>query len=151
MLVEVPVPDMPAGTSICLPTREVTCQQTATVLSLPPHPPACRATEAARRRLYSIVGTLWPKAAGPAPTYEELMAPLNITSLTDNITACYDNQANPDSPQAATLAALGFKATQPNKIWSLVHFVMHNQPDPMSSAKVAASRALANYLLDNFW
>ena len=39
----------------------------------------------------------------------------------------------------------------PSQVWSLVHFVMHNQPEPMSGARAQASRALAVWLLNNFW
>jgi len=53
--------------------------------------------------------------------------------------------------QAKALANLGLLAAQPNKVWSAVHFLMHNQPTPMSSLQVQASQALASFLLERFW
>jgi len=52
---------------------------------------------------------------------------------------------------AKALALTGSWANRPNLVWSLIHFVMHNQPSPMSREAVAASRALANHLSENFW
>lgn len=77
-----------------------------------------RAVEAARKSLYAILGTLWPAedVAGPAPSYDELMAPWNTTSLTDDVAACYEDENKPGSAVARQLAALGVAASQPNKV-----------------------------------
>lgn len=173
--------------------------------ALPAHPPPpCawpaprRAVVKARDSLYAILGTLWPEAVvGAPPSMEELMKPWNVSSLTDDMNACYEDAEKPGSDIANWLAQLGIEASKPNKarrgwwwalalgaccsdaggggagtlvslsaplcpshcapdfpcsqIWSLVHFVMHNQPAPMSNERMQASRALAIWLLNNFW
>merc|ERR1712157_536857 len=50
------------------------------------------------------------------------------------------------SPIADALATAGHWAARPNLVWSLIHFVMHNQPAPMPRSAVEASQALATHL-----
>lgn len=91
---------------------------------------------AAREQLYAIMGALWPTdLVGPPPTLEELMAPWDVSSLTDDMAACYEDEGKPGSAVAKKLAMLGDAASQPNKVWSLVHWTMHNQPEPMTTAR----------------
>jgi hypothetical protein len=72
--------------------------------------------------LYAIVGALWPveSVAGKPPSFEALVAPLNISTLTKDMKACYANEHKANSKQAMLLGSLGGMATQPNKIWSMV-------------------------------
>lgn len=79
---------------------------------------ARRAVEAARKSLYAILGTLWPEdwVAGPAPSLDALMAPWNVSSLTDDMDACYEEESKPGSAIAQQLAALGVASSMPNKV-----------------------------------
>jgi len=50
-----------------------------------------------------------------------------------------------------SLAQSVSRASRPNQVWSLIHWVMHNLPERMSVEQVQASKAIALILKDNFW
>merc|ERR1711976_654328 len=50
------------------------------------------------------------------------------------------------SPTAEALATASMWSMKPNMLWSLIHFLMHNQPSPMPLNAVEASQALASHL-----
>jgi len=100
---------------------------------------------------------------GPYPSIDELLAegfesfganPNNLTFTQcshGNISCCLDNAGPLKDNLTNALAEAGDWASRPNLVWSLIHFVMHNQPAPMSSEAVEASRALAGALSQNFY
>lgn len=79
------------------------------------------------------------------------MAGVPNSDITANISACYQEEGSAGSAVARQLAALGHMTTQPNKIWSLAHFLVHNQPAFMGPDRVEGSKALASILLETFW
>lgn len=93
-----------------------------------------RATESARRKLYQIMGAVWPVAGlGPVPTYEEVMAGVPNSAVTADINACYANEnGDPNNIYVQELAQMDAMTSFPNKIWSLVHLLAHNQPSPLT-------------------
>lgn len=112
-----------------------------------------RATESARRRLYQIMGAVWPVAGlGPVPTYAEVMAGVPNSAVTANIDACYANEnGDPNNIYVKELAQMEAMSAFPNKIWSLVHLLVHNQPSPLTRERVQGFQAIAAFLLENFW
>jgi hypothetical protein len=64
---------------------------------------------------------------------------------------CDAESKDEHSPVAFALAKAGKWTMRPNLVWSLIHFMMHNQPAPMPSRAVEASQALATHLSENFW
>lgn len=115
--------------------------------------------EAVRRQGYKIFKALWPeKHVGSYPTYAEVekdffkMHGVNLLAM--NMTECKqatEVEQDEQSDFAKALATANLWASKPNMVWSLIHFVMHNQPEPMSRRAVDASRALASHLSENFW
>jgi len=105
-----------------------------------------------RNQIYNIISALWPTVAGAPPSLEEVLAyhptPLQLPG---GVQECYDQQGNASSPVPSMLHNLTKMAARPNLVWSLVHFAMHNQPRPMSSKRVQASRALAEFLMQSYW
>jgi len=112
--------------------------------------------EAVRRQGYKIFKALWPeKLVGPYPTYKEVnetfynISGVNLMAMdTEN---CRIEDDDDLSPTAEALATASTWSMQPNMVWSLIHFLMHNQPSPMSPKAVEASQALASHLSENFW
>jgi hypothetical protein len=109
-----------------------------------------------RQVTHAIFAALWPAhLVGPHPSLAEAEGSLwreagtNLSAV-DAQTCATESQVE-GSEVTEALAALGALANRPNLVWSLIHFVMHNQPNPMPHAAVAASRALANHLSENFW
>jgi len=112
--------------------------------------------EAVRRQGYKIFKALWPEElVGPYPTYHEVNETFyNISGV--NLMAmdtehCKIEDDDDLSPTAEALATASTWSMQPNMVWSLIHFLMHNQPSPMSPKAVEASQALASHLSENFW
>lgn len=114
---------------------------------------------------HAVFCALWPaldspagQLVGPCPSIEELFADA-MESLTEsfgvslmNITKdeCDHGMHVKGSNVSNALATAGTWASKANLIWSMIHFVMHNQPSPMPSEAVAASRALAGQLSQSF-
>merc|ERR1739848_106353 len=95
---------------------------------------------------------------GSYPPYSDVeddFFKINGVNLLDmNMTACKqatEVEQDEQSDFASALATAGIWASKPNLVWSLIHFVMHNQPQPMPRKAVDASRALASHLSENFW
>mmetsp|Transcript_3276 Transcript_3276/g.6942 ORF Transcript_3276/g.6942 Transcript_3276/m.6942 type:complete len:517 (-) Transcript_3276:34-1584(-) len=111
-----------------------------------------RQANVTRKQIYNIIAALWPTAAGAPPTLDDLLK-YNPTplQLAGGVEECYEQQGNASSSVPSMLHNLTIAATRPNLVWSLVHFAMHNQPRPMSFKRVQASRALAEFLMENFW
>merc|ERR1712151_1375126 len=112
--------------------------------------------EFARKQLYDIVQALWPtNVVGAYPTMQEVKTSIlkvgDVELVGLDPKKCSDAQADPDSPITVALSTSWSWASRPNLVWSLIHFVMHNQPAPMSQKAVAASRAMATHLSENFW
>merc|ERR1712110_1387501 len=55
---------------------------------------------------------------------------------------CKTEQHDDRSPTAEALATASMWAGKPNMVWSLIHFLMHNQPSPMPQRAVEACRLL---------
>jgi hypothetical protein len=114
---------------------------------------------AAREEMYEIIKALWPShLVGPYPSLQAMeenlwkVGDVNLVDLTPEY--CHqetDNDEKKHSPVSKALAAAGKWASRPNLLWSLIHFVMHNQPAPMPRMAVEASQALATHLSENFW
>lgn len=112
--------------------------------------------EAVRRNGYNIFRALWPeKYVGRYPSYKEVKENFfridGVNLLNMNISECKEEETDENSPTAKALATANLWASKPNLVWSLIHFVMHNQPSPMSQMAVEASQALASHLSENFW
>jgi len=111
---------------------------------------------AAVESMYSIIGALWPShIVGPYPSLKALKENLwkhgDINLATLEKERCVVESNVKHSPIADALATAGHWAARPNLVWSLIHFVMHNQPAPMPRSAVEASQALATHLSENFW
>jgi hypothetical protein len=105
-----------------------------------------------QRKSYNIAATLWPvHLFGAIPSFDEVMKLIGNPNLLGSTTQCLEQSQNKESDIAQGLALAGAFSSQPNQIWSLVHFLMHNQKNSMTSKQVAASRALAGHLSENFW
>jgi len=109
--------------------------------------------------MYAIIGALWPShIVGPYPSLKAMKEHLwkvddiNLPDLTEK--HCHketDGEEKKHSAVSYALATAGKWASRPNLLWSLIHFVMHNQPAPMPQRAVEASQALATHLSENFW
>ena len=113
-------------------------------------------TASVRKVTYEIFGALWPvHLVGEYPSLAELeehmweQTGVNLTELTPD--ECAAAAERYSSQISTALALAGTWSHRPNLLWSLIHFVVHNQPSPMSRDAVAASRALASHLSENFW
>jgi len=116
-----------------------------------------------REDIYNIFDTLWPKHL---EGFEELISFPNIernifgvpfasseecTAATSKTCAeCKDSKSK-ICILHRQIAEAGVLTAQPNKVWSLIHWVMTNLKEVMSSEQVKASRAIAFILRDNFW
>merc|ERR1711988_933624 len=107
---------------------------------------------------YSIAEALWPHhVVGPYPSWEEISNEFFVVqigndrsyNLLKNMTAdiCQiKDEDKQDVVDALASTALGAWSSMPNLIWSLIHFMMHNQRAPMPQKAVDASQALATHL-----
>jgi len=109
-----------------------------------------------RRVTHAIFQALWPTdLVGSYPTLAEMednmrrLMGADLGSLTPE--ACAAGAKEEGNAIAEAIALAGVWSSRPNLVWSLIHFVMHNQPAPMTNDAVAASRALASHLSENFW
>merc|ERR1712039_1009576 len=95
------------------------------------------------------------KLVGLYPTYREVnesfynIGGVNLMDM--DIEKCKIEDDDELSPTAEALATAGMWSMKPNMLWSLIHFLMHNQPSPMPLKAVEASQALASHLSENFW
>ncbi|CAE7382571.1 KHSRP [Symbiodinium natans] len=112
-------------------------------------------TKEVRKVTHNIFKALWPShLIGPCPSLDDLYANMwhqtgvDLAALSAEACAAGEER---DGGIAEALALVGSWTHRPNLLWSLIHFVMHNQPSPMSRNAVAASSALANHLSENFW
>src|SRR4051812_43195866 len=100
----------------------------------------------------SAYSALWPVAlVGDFPSFGDVMELVKNLNLYGTSAECVEQSKVAGSTIANALAELGTIGNQPNQVWSLFHFFVHNQPNPMSAKRVAASRALAAFLSENFW
>ena len=108
-----------------------------------------------RKQVGNILTTLWPIDRGvgkAAPTLDQIIASIpGLASIISDPHSCYDQENVPGSDVAGYLANLGALSSQPNKVWSAVHFLMHNQPSPMSPRRVNAAVSIVSFLLEAFW
>jgi hypothetical protein len=105
-----------------------------------------------QHRLYNIASALWPtELFGTLPSFDEVMQLIPDPNLYGSPSDCVAQANIPDSPISKALAEAGTLASQPNQVWSLVHFLMHNQQAPLTSKRIASSRALAGLLSESFW
>ena len=102
-------------------------------------------TEEVRNVTYNIFEALWPKhLVGEIPSMKQLyhhmwhQTDLNLAALKPEV--C-EAGAEVEGNISKALAMAGSWSHRPNLLWSLIHFVMHNQPSPMSQQAVAASEA----------
>ena len=112
-------------------------------------------TAEVRKVTYNIFHALWPRhLVGEIPTLPELYASMWRQTGVDlaglSVEECKLGEGR-EGHIADALAQVGSWTHRPNLLWSLIHFVMHNQPSPMSRNAVAASTALASHLSENFW
>lgn len=117
--------------------------------------PLATFTERVRNVTYYIFEALWPDhLVGRIPTVTELyeymwdQTKVDLSALSPSV--C-EAGAGVEGNISEALAMVGSWSHRPNLLWSLIHFVMHNQPSPMSRQAVAASEALANHLSENVW
>jgi hypothetical protein len=115
-----------------------------------------KATLAARMDSYNIVKALWPSHLGGKfeipglPSFDtfETNFYLPLVSRAD----CDAHAATEEdgSEISYQLALAHIRAERANFIWSLVHFLMHNQP-AVSTSITAVSRNIAMLLSQRFW
>lgn len=108
-----------------------------------------------QNQIANILTTLWPIGRGvgdAAPTLNQIINSIpGLPGIIADPQRCYDQENVPGSQVAGYLANLGALSTQPNKVWSAVHFLMHNQPSPMSPRRVNAAVSIVSFLLEAFW
>lgn len=105
-----------------------------------------------QHKFYNIAAALWPTHLFDSiPSFDEVMKLIPDPNLLGSPQDCLRQAENKNSDIAKALAEAGALSSQPNQVWSLVHFLMHNQPSPMTPKQVAASRALAGHLSESFW
>ena len=127
-------------------------------------------TSQLRNDIYAIFDTLWPRHLagfedGPPP-FEEIERDVYVIPTTTNdqcLAASKAEGCGAGSPNEASispecrlqrkLAYAGRIINEPNKVWSLIHWVMTNLRDDqdMTPEQVQASKAIALILRDNFW
>lgn len=118
-----------------------------------------------RKNIHSIFDTLWPKHLPGfefLQSFEEIEILFGLPSKTysDCVHAAAKTEADcKTDPQSAVcvlhmhLVNAASLAIQPNKVWSIIHWVMTNLQEDrdMSPAQVDASHAIALIMRDNFW
>ena len=114
-----------------------------------------KATYQARTEGYAIVSALWPsqisgKFAEPGlPSFEQFETEFELPGVSRK--DCDAGAKDANSAIARQLALSHLRTERANFIWSIIHFLMHNQPDFMTAKRVAASRTMANHLSQRFW
>mmetsp|Transcript_24956 Transcript_24956/g.27909 ORF Transcript_24956/g.27909 Transcript_24956/m.27909 type:complete len:593 (-) Transcript_24956:44-1822(-) len=119
--------------------------------------PTGQAAYNARVDSYAIVAALWPTHLGGdfaslgLPSFDQFEEEFILPNVPWD--KCDAGSKDPDKNACETniLAMLGIATERANYIWSLIHFMMHNQPDSMNANRIAASRQLAVHLSTNFW
>jgi hypothetical protein len=107
---------------------------------------------ATQQRVYNIAAALWPtQLFDPIPSFDELMQLIPDPNIYGSPADCVAQADIPGSDINKALASAATLSSQPNQVWSLVHFLMHNQQAPLTPKRVAASRALAGHLSESFW
>jgi hypothetical protein len=107
---------------------------------------------ATQHRIYNIVAALWPtQLFDTIPSFNQVMQLIPDPNLYGSASDCVAQADVPDSDINKALASAATLSSQPNQVWSLVHFLMHNQQAPLSPKRIAASRALAAHLSESFW
>lgn len=107
---------------------------------------------ATQHRIYNIAAALWPtQLFDEIPSFDEVMRLIPDPNLFGSPSDCVAQADVPGSDINKALASAATLSSQPNQVWSLVHFMMHNQIAPLSPKRVAASRSLAAHLSESFW
>jgi hypothetical protein len=105
-----------------------------------------------QRSFYNIAAALWPTHLfGALPSFNEVMKLVSDPNLLGDSQYCLNQAVIAGSEIAKALAEAGTLSSQPNQVWSMVHFLMHNQQNPMTPKQIAASRSLAGHLSESFW
>jgi len=109
----------------------------------------------ARKQSYAIIKSLWPSHLGGAfaspglPSFDDFESEFVLPNFSRS--ECDAGSKDAQSDVAFQLAVSHKLAERPCYIWSIIHFLMHNQPDAMSRIRVGASRTLAIHLSEQFW
>mmetsp|Transcript_74098 Transcript_74098/g.131021 ORF Transcript_74098/g.131021 Transcript_74098/m.131021 type:complete len:652 (+) Transcript_74098:49-2004(+) len=109
-----------------------------------------------REMNYNIAKALWPKHVfggrdipSLADVQNMLPNPFNIPGMTSAKCA---QESQVEGSQVSNLLARGHQmCTQPNKVWSVVHFLTFNLKSPVSMEQQQAAKAIAVMLEQNFW
>lgn len=102
-----------------------------------------------------IVKALWPSQLGGKfespglPSFDDFEVGYVLPQYSR--AECDVGASDASSPIAFQLALNQMRTEHPNQVWSVIHFLMHHQPNPMGSTRVAASRTMAVFLAHNFW
>ena len=105
-----------------------------------------------QHKFYNIAAALWPNHLFDAiPSFDDVMKMIPDPNGLGSTQDCLSQAGNKGSNIAKALASAGTLSSQPNQVWSMVHFLMHNQQNPMTPRQVAASRAMAGHLSETFW
>lgn len=116
-----------------------------------------QATKEARKDAYGIVKALWPSHLGGKfenpglPPFDAFEANFFLPEVSRaDCDAAASNDNDDGSGISYKLALAHVRAQRANFIWSLIHFLMHNQPSTSASI-TTVSRNIAELLSQRFW
>ena len=111
--------------------------------------------------LYNILEALFPMDLFPGetlPTKEELLQSVigdEFIGITENcgrnVEQILDSNSAEGKLLASDLALAAQFGSQPNQVWSLLHFMTFNLPEKITQDQVTASQAMSTYLSQGFW
>ncbi|KAL7006377.1 hypothetical protein EMMF5_004030 [Cystobasidiomycetes sp. EMM_F5] len=105
-----------------------------------------------QKKSYNIAAALWPThLIGAIPSFNDVVKAAGDPNSLGSTQDCTKQAEISGSNIALALARAGTLSAQPNQVWSMIHFLAHNQQNPLSAKQVAAFRALAGHLSENFW
>mmetsp|Transcript_51750 Transcript_51750/g.144610 ORF Transcript_51750/g.144610 Transcript_51750/m.144610 type:complete len:682 (-) Transcript_51750:131-2176(-) len=111
-----------------------------------------------RKRLWELFGILWPSRTLPAQAPYETFSTKHVPDpfLCPGIStgaqcrkAAMEQGDAPNCVQEALILARDFQS-RPCKIWSVIHFYMHNLVEPVTADVAYAAQALAAFLGQKF-
>jgi len=115
--------------------------------------------EEERKTLWKLFGLLWPPSETFPPqalfeiySSKHVPSPFNCDNISTGAQcqeAAMEEGEVPNCVQKALVQARDYQY-RPCKVWSVIHFYMHNLAEPVTAEVAAAARALAVYLGEKF-